>query len=1351
MPNSFETLGGIGRIDPSNFSGPVLSLSQGYKRLPASLGKVRIQVLLFEEGRCPFVKRIRQVHEFKFTRTMIALMKSRNLNEIELIEQGSGLGVTLARKSFGRYGCCFADGYTFSALEPSAQADAVSSGFVSQSPSQPPSLGTDQQNQAKQSFGSYQITGFNEVAASYREDNDSLFMHQLFVAAPGLFTEIMFPDQVTNFFESQGFNTGNDRSPLEDLLPITRTREIAEPVKPSESNQPGSKKKVTVESVASPGVAYVQLDTAFVGKLFDRLGDTLADLPGLRARRDAQLIGSAPGSLVPNDVPKYENLNPGMHASYEKMMSIMPGMDFSIRFHNTTGQFPIADLNRVVDNDGTVTSYRPAFLMREYYKFLDPLFVGAAANSPAAEQAASGVSESQYTEGVDSPSLSSVAAVWPNFGVAPFKVKPTTQEDNSSSFLIGADAEQFYLAEQPYVILEIDGGYENRFFITITHESTVNVFEITGDPEYVPAFINTEGGHIMVLYGGVQHSRLLGSFKARGASLLKEDAFEISVQHFFGRLKLTINGGESILVERSRWNDKVRAMASQKPLTDSALQELDQDNKAGDPQSFTPIKLSGFIRVHMGHYRGAFNFSPIRYIESTSMSTERPITAFEVVSDGKPDQGAISVLLRSKGARSDITSSADEIEQKVAVGYPGEGAPYFFQCANVLEEHIRGKNVQITSEYFSPDMRKTIPGDPAGTTSEGGLESIFIRDSSTQELMPSKISISVLSQSKEGNESALDITPTITLNSGSIRLRGGQKEFVLEHVIRPLCSGFTVFIREDESDRWTTEPIDITHHVISFEDNWQRQERSQINHSASLNLYLTKGEASGNLESITPATGRANSPQYDFGFEASASDTDYSRTDHSDYLASLQDKYFYITVYAWRENAGDFNGTMFSDLGTGKQARRRTAMFTGICNDVSFRTDVNKVIMTCQLRDYSMVFEHLRWLNAPYYDAVRDYNMMLDVVAQAGFKMGRTSVDNEGGSSETRGEDLLAPGRLIYELSRIPPVSDYQVLRYGDENIIWNDVVLPGKYNTLNEAMFKPTAGESYFNIMQKVARLVSKTLFFDALGVLHFDIPVDEAEMQMVSKATQDKQGFPEIKPVDYFSWTVNDEGLSRADVTQRSTEIFSEEPDDISRTNPSSQITNRDISYNNFRSGSGGSSVNYKWWNVVSGTSYNFKRLTKDVVNEIRIISSTPNMQKLIVAHWNRASIVDPSSPSFIGYKKMFYQQEGVFGSKDTLKQQANRYTKMFNAPVEIQFSVPGRTGLRPMQVIEFNGFGMAGPIRLLVGEVRNSLQAEQNLWETTISGIYFIPGEIAFTTSDWKHNSQTGGVTDGSGNRV
>lgn len=252
MPNSFETLGGIGRIDPSNFSGPTFSLSQSYKKLPASLGKVRIQVLLFEEGRCPFVKRIRQVHEFKFTRTMIALMKSRNLNEVELIDQGSGLGVTLAKKSYGRYGCCFAEGYNFSVSDPSAQTDAVNSGFASQSPSQPPSLGTDQQNQAQNNFGVYEIKGFNEVAASYREDNDSLFMHQLFVTAPGLFTEIMLPDQVANFFESQGFSTGNDRSPLEDLIPITRTREISEPVKPSESNQPGSKKNVTVDSVASP-------------------------------------------------------------------------------------------------------------------------------------------------------------------------------------------------------------------------------------------------------------------------------------------------------------------------------------------------------------------------------------------------------------------------------------------------------------------------------------------------------------------------------------------------------------------------------------------------------------------------------------------------------------------------------------------------------------------------------------------------------------------------------------------------------------------------------------------------------------------------------------------------------------------------------------------------------------------------------------------------------------------------------------------------------------------------------------------------------------------------------------------
>ena len=1372
MPSSFDPISGSGQIVPSGFSGPQVGIrAQTVRSLPASLGKVRIQVLLFEANRCPFVRRTRQVHEFKFTRSTIEFINATNISDVDIIQQGTGIGVSLARSTFGRLATCYADGYDIITPYVSlANADIVTQAAIAEYPSQPPIMSEDQRAATQAIIGEFKISGYNEVAAAQRDSNDTLFMHQLFVCAPGLFTDIMFPEMARKLLVASGaYDAESDaRSSLEDIIPVSRTREIAEPVKEKES-KPGSKDDSTTAVSNSSALAYVALDNSFVGNLFERLGKDIYGLDAFKSIAGAQLLGQDPRTAVPSGIPVYKNLNPGMHATYDKMMTIMPGLDFSIRLHNTTGQFPQANLKQNEENDGAVTSYRPAFVMREYYRYLDPLYIEPylpTASTPPAEN----TQTRNHAQTDMEPQLASMGEVWSNFGVAPFRAKPAENGKPAvSEYVIGSEAEQFYLAEQPYVIIEIDGGVENRFFITIAHEMNVSIFEVTSDPEFVPAFADDKGQSVTVLRGGSEHSRLLGTIKRKGASLLKMDAFELSIQHFFGKLQISIDGEPPIIVERHRWNDKIKALAQTKPLTESMLQALGEENKAADSQYMCPIKLCGYVRVHMGHYRGSFNFSPIQYVSSTSLSTAIPITALEVangvddpyaaISADNADVTAISILLRSKGARSDIVSSADDIESKIAVGYPGEGAAYWFQSCNELTESIRGNPLTIDSSNFSEDIRKTIPGDSYGCISEGAGQSSFMRDSSTMSVHGSSISASAKLEPNPANAFAVNITPTVTLQAGSLTLEGGELPFTLLNCIRPLCSGFTVFIREDEADRWSTEPVDITNHVMSLEDNWSRQERFQITHNASMTLYLSKGEAQGSIESIDPATG-GGGQQQDINMGEGAADTNYNATDQSDYLASLQDKYFYITVYAWRENAGHFNGTMYSNLGIDDVAKSRKALFTGICNDVSFRTEVNKIIMTCNMRDYTMVLEHMKWLNAPFYDAVRDYNVVLDVIAQAGFKLGRTPAGGSGDFSGSGGlgwtdqgvssgsSEALLPGRLVYELARISPVNDYQVVQFGDEQIIWNDIVLPGKYNTLSDAMFKPAVNESYLNILQRIAKLSGKTLFFDANGILHFDIPVDEAEQNMVDRATQTAKGFPAMKAVDYFSWTVNDDQLIYGydDQSESSSGVVpSDQPSDFSGVSAAAAVTGSDFAVD-----SGAKFL--KWWNVVADTSYNFKRLTADVFNEIRLISSTPNMSKLYAAHMNRNSIVDPSSPSFIGYKKMFYQQDGIFGSRDTVLSQVSKYTKMFNAPIEVSFTVPGRTGLRPMHIIEFNGFGMAGAVRLLVSEVKHSLNAESNSWTTHIMGQYFIPGEkVVFKPTIWVMNPTNGTVTTQNGSSV
>jgi len=1329
---------------------------QEYNGSIGASGIVRLQVLLFEAGRCPFSKRVRQVHEFLFTKNNLQYLNASKIDDVDAIDMGSSVGITLKRAQYGRLPTCFAEQVFVSS---SVKASLF---FTSEIISDSPSEFTSDPNQESLKI---EVDGINEIAASVRSDNESLFIHQLFRHVPGLFTDLIDRESIEDFNKSSGEQGASARSPLENLMPVSRTRSMTEPKKKSQNRMPGEGVTVGADQLLGPELPYVQLDTSFVGNLFEQLGEDIRDSPYFK-KRNAQAIGNPQGSTVSRE-NSYSNLNPGMHVSYEKVTDLFAGLDFSLRFHNTTGQFPKVSVEKVNSvSDGDVEKVATAaFLMRYDYSYLDPLYIDD-------ETGGDTLPLQSYVPSVAPDStISDSATVNRNFGVARpvFRAAELSFVEGSDlqvslsppGFLIPPDAEKNYLAEQPYIIIETDGGEENRFFICITHESDVSVYEVTKDPEWISALTGDSAQQTTVLRGGGSHSRLLATMNKSGASLLKMNAFEISVQHYFGRLQISIDGSEPLIIERHRWPDHIREMAKNQPLTESQLQALDAENKAANNQYFSPIKLSGKFRVHMGNYRGAFNFSPLQYIPSTSVTTQFPVTALDIANPPREtpgaqstsaplptpqyDKSAMSILLRTKGSR-DATKNAEEIENGSAVGFAGEEPAYWFQSCLELKEIINSEEKSVTSDKFSTDVRKTIPGDTYGAASSDASSYSGFRVSSN-----SVIQAGYKDSANSNSPSSINITPSITLKAGSLELLGGSEPYILKNCFRPLCTGFTVFIKEDESDRWTSEPVDITNHVISLQETWTRQERYRINHQGTMQLYLTKGEAQGNFETIKPVS--VTGQQYPVDSGVGGQDTNSSQADKSDYLASLQDRYFYITVYAWRDGAGYFDGSMYTTPASGAGQKSRKALFTGICNEVTFQTESTKIVMTCNLRDYFMVLEHMRWLNAPYYDAMRDYNAVLDVICQAGFKLGggNSSSENDnasatGAAAAGSGASITNPGRLIKELASIKPQSDYLVVQFGDEQVIWNDNVLPGKYATLNSPMFKPKVSDAYIGILDTIAKMMGKTMFFDANGVFHFDIPVDEAEMQQIDRSAQQTQGFPQVKPVDYFSWSPSDPRLrfGQAGGSNTPAQASAEIPSDI--LGASGGLPD---SFNALIAGGPNA---YKWWNVVSGSSYSFKRLTKDVVNEIRLITSTPNMSKLIAGHLNKSSIVDPASPSFIGYKKMFFQAQAVFGSKDTLEGQLSRYSKMFNAPVEITFTVIGRTGLRPMQVIEFNGFGSAGPIKLLVGEVQNAFTAAENKWETTVTGLYFIPGEtVKLNGSTLWSVGTDGSVTNKTGDQV
>jgi hypothetical protein len=271
---------------------------------------------------------------------------------------------------------------------------------------------------------------------------------------------------------------------------------------------------------------------------------------------------------------------------------------------------------------------------------------------------------------------------------------------------------------------------------------------------------------------------------------------------------------------------------------------------------------------------------------------------------------------------------------------------------------------------------------------------------------------------------------------------------------------------------------------------------------------------------------------------------------------------------------------------------------------------------------------------------------------------------------------------LIHKYVSTPSDSDYYEIPYDGDVCLANDYVLPGSYGTMDQPILKPNTGDYYADILKKFATISGKFLYFDRRGVMHFDIPSDEMEIMQITSTDPSREIY-QAPPSHIFSHT------------------YSSPDQDL-----------------------------VPWWNVITDT-YNFQRKVEDIVNEIRVVSSTPNGSLVTAAHMNRASLSDIGLPGFIGFRKMFLQKSGYFGSGEAVRKQVERYTTMFNAPVVANFSILGRVGLQAGQIILIDGPGISGAYRLLLTNVSNTISPRDNSWVSSVSGRYFLPGEkIKFT---------------------
>jgi len=214
--------------------------------------------------------------------------------------------------------------------------------------------------------------------------------------------------------------------------------------------------------------------------------------------------------------------------------------------------------------------------------------------------------------------------------------------------------------------------------------------------------------------------------------------------------------------------------------------------------------------------------------------------------------------------------------------------------------------------------------------------------------------------------------------------------------------------------------------------------------------------------------------------------------------------------------------------------------------------------------------------------------------------------------------------------------------------------VLPSSYARLTNPFFKFQDGTTYWSALESICKKAGKIMFFDSYGMFHF-----------------------ENLPYDQFLYGSADESLV--------TPLWE---------------------YTTLNTGEG----------QMVFEAITRERAVTDIFNIIHLMTATPDRELYISDKVNWPSLYDKNSPGFLGYKKMFMQQDGIFGSLDTLEKLSAHYeSKFFNAPTVYKFSSYGLP-MRCFDVVSVNGQ------KLIVTSVANDFDPKKNLWWQNVEGEWY-----------------------------
>lgn len=872
------------------------------------------------------------------------------------------------------------------------------------------------------------------------------------------------------------------------------------------------------------------------------------------------------------------------------------------------------------------------------------------------------------------------------FYVAPQRkqgAKAVTQEEQEKALDNARKA--YWWKYKSYVLIEIGpGDKDHNYFIEIVKGRRPRLLHLGEEWDNTKRL---ESGAISSSedWMKVKKCRVLSEYELASDELFKKKDFRVSVFNQMGRLVIVFEGYE-----------------------DAPWVITRQDN---DPTRFDYAKLTvpivvpnGKLRIHGGNISCAVGYAPIRYVPSCEMTfPDRQLDSFEAEDDD------LYITFANIGNavqyRNDRVHRVYFNDKRFAIRQIG----YTLDAYNAEEIHKNAVKTVKVYETFAEQYYKW------GKGWVNHKVQLYTRDVLTGTLIPTGTSFSMrtntmlesegvphtasLFNAKQPNTkfvfglnedpyypyeeyvSVFDVG--VRLNAGSPVMpifEGDENIDVIDTNAKPkvfkdyvtpvvpmwnliLLGGAKPFADKVANDE--LELLDISDLVVNINDSWSADGFTRINHEMKIRCYIP--------DSFLPNTESPGPGQIDQNLYAMAQK-----------LLALHKQSFYVTVSYWWENGVGERDAPDNIIARGGSPHDSDLLIqmTGIVPGASLEKSVNKLFMDFTVKDYSWILEKQNIFNSPFFDGVTDSSAILELARMAYFD---DSYEQVAGVNRQ-------PLAFLVKTIVDPYVLHGEPFRYNGEECRYRIYDLPGSYSDLANPAMRFQNGETYMSAMTKIASLATKVIYFDRWGVLKFEsAPAIEAAF-MASERQQ-------LTPKFCFVTSPFNPAAAGGD------------PD-----------TRRFI----FDPNQHASHLVYE---VVT-----YSRSLEDCIDQIILYSASND---ILLADGTRTGgfivegytffeqIFDPTAEGFFGFRKPFYQSNGIFGDLKGVRNALQHYAQMKYPIAQISFQTYGVPGLKPLDIISLDDN------LFYITEISHELDPSTNRWWMNISAEWLKPftGTLGF----------------------